>query len=339
MTEQEPAHELEAYMNLHRILRARPEPPFEDPKEQQRVWGQSWGLNNDVGQIRKILVCRPGPQWEDLASGGEYYPEADSTISQDRMWYWTGPKRPNLERAQAQHDTLVETLRTEGAEVIQLQNPNPRRYHAVFVRDNAIITKGGAIVCRMGPDYRRGEELPVMRTLAGLGMPILHTIHGTGLMEGGSFLWLTPRTAVVAAGYRSNQAAIAQLRAVLETQGVELLVIDNRGYGLHIDGDMVMVDVDKALLFFFEIPYWLIDRAEAEGIELIAADPRDGPFGVNCLAVRPGRIIISSHAVRTAERLAKAGVEAILIDYDEFPKMGGGIHCSTLPLVRDDIVR
>jgi N-dimethylarginine dimethylaminohydrolase len=145
--------------------------------------------------------------------------------------------------------------------------------------------------------------------------------------------------AVVAAGYRSNQAAIAQLRAVLETQGVELLVIDNRGYGLHIDGDMVMVDVNKALLFFFEIPYWLIDRAEAEGIELIAADPRDGPFGVNCLAVRPGRIIISSHAVRTAERLAKAGVEAILIDYDEFPKMGGGIHCSTLPLVRDDIAR
>jgi N-dimethylarginine dimethylaminohydrolase len=334
---EEVANEVEAYMNLHRILRAKPEPRFEDGMEQKRVWGQRWGLNNDVGQIRKILVNRPGSQWEDLARGGEYVPSANATISRDRMWYYAGPERPDLARAQAQHDRLVETLRAEGAEVIELQNPNPRRYHAVFVRDNAIITEGGAILCRMGVDYRRGEELAVMRTLAALGMPILHTIHGAGLMEGGSFLWLTPRTAVVAAGYRSNRAAIAQLEAVFETQGVELLVIDNRGYGLHIDGDMVMVDVDKALLFFFEIPYWLIDRAEAEGIELIAADPADGPFGVNCLAVRPGRVIISSHAERTAERLGKAGVEAILIDYDEFPKMGGGIHCSTLPLVRDDI--
>jgi N-dimethylarginine dimethylaminohydrolase len=27
----------------------------------------------------------------------------------------------------------------------------------------------------------------------------------------------------------------------------------------------------------------------------------------------------------------------IMIDYDELPKAGGGIHCSTLPLVRDDV--
>src|SRR5947208_14410065 len=35
--------------------------------------------------------------------------------------------------------------------------------------------------------YWRGEEAFVTRRLAALGMPILRTIHGSGLFEGGSF--------------------------------------------------------------------------------------------------------------------------------------------------------
>jgi N-dimethylarginine dimethylaminohydrolase len=53
--------------------------------------------------------------------------------------------------------------------------------------------------------------------------------------------------------------------------------------------------------------------------------------------IRPGLVIISSHARRSAERLDKAGVEVIMIDYDELPKASGGIHCPTMPLFRDDV--
>jgi N-dimethylarginine dimethylaminohydrolase len=37
----------------------------------------------------------------------------------------------------------------------------------------------------------------------------------------------------------------------------------------------------------------------------------------------------------TAERLRQAGVEVIAIDYAECQLNGGGLHCSTLPLIRE----
>jgi N-dimethylarginine dimethylaminohydrolase len=70
---------------------------------------------------------------------------------------------------------------------------------------------------------------------------------------------------------------------------------------------------------------------------MVDADPLEGAFAVNCLAVRPGKIIISAHAERTIRRLRQAGVEVVPMDYSEMPKSGGGIHCSTLPLIRDAV--
>ena len=337
MSHSEPLAPDEAYTNLHRRIPGEPEPAFEHPLMQEKVWGRVWGLDNDVGRLRLVLVSRPGDEWQPMMSGGTYYEDCEAWIGPKNMWYWGDRDRPDLPKAQAQHDTLVEALRSEGAKVVSLENPLPHMTKSVFTRDQAIIVKGGAIICRMGVSYRRGEELPITRTLAGLGMPILHTIHGTGLMEGGSFAWLTPRTAVVAVGHRSNEEGTRQLSEVLRPMGVELLQVPNRGFGLHIDGSMVMVDKDLVLAFPRGLPYWFIARLQELGIRMVDADPLEGAFAVNCLAVRPGKVILSAHAERTAWRLRQAGIEVVPIDYSEMPKNGGGIHCSTLPLIREEI--
>lgn len=337
MNNNDPILAEESYMNLHRRILGEPEPAFEEPTMLEKVWGRRWGLDNDVGRLRSVLVSRPGDEWQEMMEGGEFDEEAQAWIGPDKMWYWSSRQRPDLGKAQSQHDILVQTLVDEGVEVVHLENPIPKMTKSVFTRDPAIVVKGGAIICRMGVSYRRGEELPFTRTLAKLGMPILHTIHGTGLMEGGSFVWLNPHTAVVSIGHRCNPEGARQIGQVLGTLGVELLCVDNTGYGLHIDGSFVMVNTDLALAFVHDLPWWFIARLTELGINILDADPYDGAFGVNCLAVRPGRVIISAHAERTAERLEKAGVEVVPIEFDELHNGGGGIHCSTLPLIRDDV--
>lgn len=337
MSENDPWLAEQAYQSMHRNNPGKGEPALESPLLLEKVWGRRWGVNNDVGRLRVVLVSRPGQEWQMMMSGGEYVEEAGAWIGPEMIWYWADTNRPNLDLAQAQHDGLVATLMSEGVEIAHLQNPLPQMTKSIFTRDPAIITKGGAIICRFGIDYRRGEEQPFTRTLANLGLPILHTIHGVGLMEGGSFAWLNPETAVVGIGHRSEMEGARQLGEVLKTQGVDLLTVDNLGYGLHIDGSFVMVDVDLSLAFTYELPWRFLENLKELGIRVVEADPRDGAFGVNCLAVSPGRVIMAAHAQRTADRLDKLGVEVILVDYEEIHKSGGGVHCSTLPLIRDDV--
>jgi len=337
MKKHERVSEYQAYMNLHRRIPGEPEPAFEEPVMLEKVWGKRWGVNNDVGKLRMALVCRPGKEWEPMMSGGEYVEETLALIGPNNMWYWNDREVPDLTKAQEQHDAMTKSLRDEGVEVVYLEDPRPQMTKSVFTRDPGIVVEGGAILCRMGVSYRRGEELPFMRTLARIGIPILHTIHGSGLMEGGSFLWLNDHTAVVSIGQRSNAEGARQLGEVLKTLGVELVCVDNTGYGLHIDGSIVMVDVDKALVFVQDLPWWFLVRLKDLGIQLIDADPRDGGMGVNCLAVRPGRVIMSSHAKYSADQLDQNGVEVVMVDYDVIHKSGGGVHCSTLPLIRDDV--
>ena len=207
-----------------------------------------------------------------------------------------------------------------------------------YTRDSVIAVDGGAIVTRMGAPIRRGEELPVTRTLAKLGVPILRTIHGTGILEGGSFAFINPKCAVVGLSSRVNEAGVDQLEDVLRVQGVELLRVHLTGYRLHIDGAFVMIDVDTAIINPTQLPFWFLEKLKALKLRTIEVCPDDPVWTINCLAVRPGRVLMAEEvSARTREKLEQAGISLRLVAYDKVYLGGGGIHCSTGPLLRDPI--
>lgn len=320
-------------------LPPRAEPAFESPEMQQHVWGRVWGVHNDVGRLRLVLVHRPSDEM-NVIDPSKYDPSLDALIDRDQQWMYGGSEPPDVAKMQEEHDGLVRALKAEDVEVINIDMP-PGNPQAMFPRDSAVAVKGGAVICRLGPvgnepGYgRRGEEAYVTKAIAALGMPILHTIHGTGLMEGGSFLFLNEETAVLGTGSRQNEAAARQLDAIFAEQGVRLLRVPITGYSQHIDGSIVMVDHDKALVHVARLPHWFLETLDELGIQAIQAWPTMKNKPVNCLAVRPGRVIIAEGNPREVAALNSAGVETIEIPFDAIHSNGGGIHCATLPLVRD----
>ena len=330
----------EYYHEVLKRIPPRAVPAFEDEAMQARVWGRRWGVYNDVGPLKVVLVHRPGDEIR-VMSGDKYDPAIEALIDDEQQWYYRDDKAPDLGKMQAEHDAMVAALRREGTEVVSVDGAatDPK---AMYTRDNAIAVSGGAIICRMGPvgakpgQGRRGEEAYVTRKLAEIGMPILRTIHATGLFEGGSFCWLNEHTALAGLSYRQNEEGARQIEEVLAAQGARLHKLDLAGYAMHIDGQLVMVDQDLALINISRVPWRLLDTLKELKIKWVEVHHADNPRVANVLAVRPGKVLLAiNNGDGTAERLVDHGVEVVPIEFSECQKNGGGIHCSTAPLIRD----
>lgn len=325
------------YNETIRIFAAEPEPAFESESEMSAIWGRAWGVDNDVGKLRAVMVHRPGPEM-DVVDPSQRIESIGSFGNIEEGWYFQSESVPDFDDMRAQHDTLVAALKAEGVEVYEVQGVTGGRLKSCYTRDPFVMVKGGAIISRMGARIRRGEVLAITRTLAELGIPILRTLSGTAMFEGGSFAWLDSKTAVMGCGIRVNREAARQVGEVLASQGVELLAIDLPGHDIHIDGQFLMVDRDLALIDQMRLPYSFLTELKDRGIRTIEISPADNPSIINSLAVEPGRLIMPEGATNeTLDKLAAAGVTWTTIAYEKMMLNGGGIHCSTMPLIRDSV--
>ena len=325
------------YNKTIKMFGSQPEPGFESAEQQGAVWGRQWGCDNDVGQIRLCLMHRPGEEMS-IVDPAMRIEEIGSYGDRDKGWYFQSDIIPDWDEFRAQHDGLAKVLRDEGVEVVMLESVEPDGIKSVYTRDSSIAVKGGALITRLARSIRRGEEAHVTRTLANLGMPILRTLHGTALMEGGSFAWLNPEVAVIARSICVNDEGCDQVEQVLNAQGAALLRIDMTGYDIHIDGALTMIDTNLAIVDPDLLPYGFLRKLADLGVDTIEIDEDDDPWIINCLAVSPGRVSMPRGMSKSTEaELQKRGLEVIEIDYDKVQLNGGGIHCSTCPLVRDSI--
>jgi N-dimethylarginine dimethylaminohydrolase len=279
------------------IFGSVPEPSFESVHEQTAVWGRRWGCNTDVGRLRVVLMHRPGEELSVVKN--QPMPEIGGFGDPEKGWYWMGQ---------------------------------------IYTRDSVVGVPGGAIVTRLARRVRRGEELPVTRALANAGCPILATIHGSAVFEGGGFAFLDAKTAVCSESIACNGEGVRQIEAVLSGLGVTLIKVPMPGYRIHIDGSFMMIDVDTAIVNVNELPYFFIDYLKRRGMRLIELPPDDSPMSLNCLAIAPGRVVMrGNRSPRLADRLDAAGITVLTCSYDAVELGGGGIHCSTAPLVRDPV--
>ncbi|MBO2944418.1 amidinotransferase [Paenibacillus sp. F411] len=323
--------------NFFSLSRKLVQEPFQHPPLLQSVWGKPWGMRSPVGAIRQVLMHRPGHEvllLDENSGAIESGPLLLQHI-QGCLPKNSPVQSVDLSVLQEQHDHLAAVLKQHGVEVLGLEGTVEHFPEAIFTRDGGMVVPGGIILSRPALHVRHGETPLLASTLSRAGMPILGMIQGKGLAEGGSFTMLDERTAVIGRSERVNADGIHQVRQLLSLQDIELMTVELPASIIHLDEAFVIVDHQKALVNIAVLPFWFLDELQQRGFELLQVHPQDPMLSINVFALSPGQVLCSKSGVRTLELLSRNGVEAIPVDVSEIHKLGGGIHCCILPLMRD----
>jgi dimethylargininase len=278
-----------------------------------------------VAPLRRVLVRRP---------------EAAFGAADPARWHYTA--RPDLAAARQEHASLVATLQRFGAEVCYHDAPLADHADAMFVHDPAIVTEQGAIILRMGKQLRCGEEAAIAATFAALDVPILATLEGEALAEGGDLLWLDRNTLAAGIGFRTNYHGILQLRAALEPLGVTVLPVE-LAYDsgpeacLHLMSLISMLADDLAVVYLPLLPVPFYQELQRRGIRLIEAPEQEfrQTMATNVLALAPYECLMLEGNPITQARLQAAGCEVQTYRGNEISlKAEGGATCLTRPILR-----
>jgi len=281
-----------------------------------------------VGALRRVV----------LKHARDAFVDETSLEGQWRELGYLGP--PDLEGACRESDAFASLLRRLGTEVIWMPAGDVG-LDSLYVRDASIVCDRGAILCRMGKVARRAEP-PVLGTMyEDLGIPVLGAVDGGGRLEGGDFVWLSPRVAAVGQGYRTNAEGIAQLRELAGDALDELLVVPLPHWKgpddvFHLMSIISPLDRDLALVYEPLLPVPFRQTLLGLGFELISVPEEElDALACNVLSVAPRVAVAVEGCPKTYERMVAAGVEVHTYAGAEISAKGcGGPTCLTRPLER-----
>ena len=282
----------------------------------------------EVGVLRRVLLKHPGDAWKS----------AEAIHGQWKALGYLG--RPDLSRARAEFDALVDALESHWVKVELLPGNASTGLDSIYTRDASIVCDHGVILSRMGKKARRGEPTEQEAALRRLGVPILGAITDPGTVEGGDVAWLDRDTLAVGRGYRTNTEGIRQLREMLGAgvDVVEVALPHWRGPGdvFHLMSILSPIDHDLALVYspLMPVPFreYLLER----GTRLVeVAEEEFDSMGGNVLAIAPRLCIQLEGNPVTRKRLEEAGAQVVGVEGGEICAKGcGGPTCLTRPLER-----
>jgi N-dimethylarginine dimethylaminohydrolase len=286
---------------------------------------------SETGAITRILLKHPRDAFRDAATIDGQWRALNFTAA------------PDIATAVAEYDQFVSLLNGRGVALDFLAASNETTLDSIYVRDASVVCERGAILCRMGKPARESESAAQDAAFRAMNYPVVGSIVAPGHLEGGDVLWLDRRTIVVGRGYRTNDAGITQLRALLQNDIDQMIVVPLphwRGSAdvFHLMSIISPVDRDLAVVYspLMPVPFreFLLDR----GISLVEVpDDEFATMGANVLAMAPRRVLMLSGNPMTRRRLEAAHVEVFEYDGDNISlKGGGGPTCLTRPLLRTD---
>ncbi len=275
-----------------------------------------------TGRLRRVLVRSLRPR--------------DAGRWRSRDWR----SRPDHLLAAREHEAFQRLLADAGAQVDVAQSAGEANPDAIYVYDPALITATGAVLLRPGKAVRRGEVDAIAADLERLGVPIAGRLEAPSTAEGGDMFWLDERTLLVGRGYRTNDAGVSALAALLP--GVDVMVFDlphHHGPGevLHLMSLISPLDRDLVVAYLPLLPVRLAQLLAEREIRIVEVpDDEFENMGANVLALAPRAGLALAGNRQTRRRMERAGVTVQVYRGDEISIKGdGGPTCLTRPLTRD----
>jgi N-dimethylarginine dimethylaminohydrolase len=281
---------------------------------------KTYGCQSMTGELRRVLVR--APRAEDLHG-----------------WQSCGWRaEPAARRIAEEHEAFCALLEDGGAEVVFAESGADGNPDAIYTYDPALVADEGALLLHPGKKCRRGEVGAMAEDFERAGVPVAGELHDPEWAEGGDCCWLDDRTLLVGCGYRTNEAGIARLRALLPE--VEVVVYDlphwhGRGEVMHLMSLISPLAPDLAAVYAPLLPTRLAQLLEEREVELVEVpDEEFSSMGSNVLALAPRVALAVEGNPRTRERMERAGVEVLTYRGEELSKGDGGPTCLTRPLLR-----
>lgn len=229
---------------------------------------------------------------------------------------------PSFDQMLMDHAHYVETLRSTGAEVIEL--PALEEYpDAVFVEDTALCLPEGAILMRPGAPSRMGEVAHMAPTLRGIYQNVAQ-IQGPGHIEGGDIL-VTGREILVGTSSRTDQVGIDELRLIVTEWGHKLRALETPKGVLHFKTDCSLLEPETILS-----TKRLASAGCFDGYRVIHV-PEGEEAAANSIRFNDV-VVLPAGFPKTADVLDQAGFKVVSINNTECAKLDGGMSCLSLRL-------
>ncbi|RLE53827.1 MAG: hypothetical protein DRJ26_02880 [Candidatus Methanomethylicota archaeon] len=304
-----------------------------------------YGAQSEYGKLVKVIMHVPGEEINLV----------DGQNKNDYLFR----EVPDLEKLREEHYKLVDTLKSEGVQVILLEEvlkdtnlieiiemcPN-----AFFTRDAGTVTKLGAVIGRMAKPCRAAEPLIMMEALRKIGIPIALKIEAPATFEGGDAVWLDEKTLMIGYVTRTSEEAVNQIKdLVLGKVAEKVIAVPLTKDRVHLDGTLMIISREVAVSRLPGISTYpskiyskdgvkLVNLAKwlrSQGYEIIEVNNReDRLFGANLLCIGECKVLSYGWNRRVMKELEKRGFDVIGIEGYELIKAGGGLHCMVLPILR-----
>lgn len=285
-----------------------------------------FGVSSMVAPLRRVALRKP-----------------DSMTTADAGEWHYGDTFDGA-RVAAEHAGFVDLVAAADAEILWMDAPDNGNADAVFTFDASIMTPFGAVLLSPGKPLRRGEQALHRAFYDREGIPVIGEIDGDACCEGGDTLWIDDTTLAVGRGYRTDQAGIDRLAAILGPRGIDILPFDlphHHGPAacLHLLSLISPVADRLALIHGPLLPVALVQLLGARGYHLLPAPESEfsasGGLNLNVLATAPGRCIMVDGFPLTQTLLESEGIRVSTFHGDALCIGGeGGPTCLTRPLLR-----